>query len=1212
MNEALARRGLTLVLLVFLSLLPGSATAATPTAQFWEEIGGSASGQGISASTLGVVPEHRNTSIVIDADGRPVVAYTDWADIIVRRWNGIEWEIIATPGGGHLPQLVLDANGTIYLGWQEYVPTTNTWEVCLLVRDPATGAWQELGGSASGECISGADGAANVNSFSLALGPDGTPWVAYDTVPTTSTNFTTQPSGLAAGADQVYVKHWTGATDGWVYVGSGRNGGGATNVQSFVFTNANGSANFVQHSALSPTLAVGADGSPVLAFIYTTEFSNGNPPEFNGLNDDIYAVTWNGGAWVAMGPAVPATAAGAGLGAPGGISNDGGWSVEAFINRMNRPYMIIGRDGAPVLGWGETSDSDSLRHMFVRRWNGTAWQGLGSASGEIAATAVAFDISLAPGVNGPMAAWAGGSGADSSIYVLGWDSRVGRWTEAGTGSGTGTGISGSARRGFTPWITVDPAGLPSVTWIQAPDVWSSGQTFVRTFDPLILPDLVVTALTAPAATRTGGTSSVTSTVRILGVAASPSVPLNFYLSTGTTRSADDVLLGSRTVGALGVNGTSTATTSLTLPPSVQPGTYQVLAVVDESNAVAERNESNNVLASSPMTVALFRPELRMTALGMPGTGATGRPLAITNTVQNTGIAPAGPFAVRFYLSSDGALDGGDVLLGSRTMSGLAAGASSSAVTTLMVPANTSAPATYQVIAVIDPLGQVELDTTNDTMVSTGLVAISLYRPDLAITTLTMPTAGATGRPLAITNAVRNSGPAPAGAFTIKFYLSSDGTTGDVFLGVRTVGSLAAGVTSTTVTTLTVPPATNPGPYHVLAIADAFNQIVETDKDNNTTATTETVTISLYRPDLTMTAVTMPATGATGRPLAITNSVRNGGQAPAGTFTIKFYLSSDGTTGDVFLGSRTVGSLAAGATNTAVTTLTVPPTTNPGPYHVLAIADALDQQVELDETNNTLASTGMVNITLYRPDLTLTAVGVPATAAAGRPLGVTTTLRNAGPAPVSALAIRFYLSTDGTFDSSDVLIGTRTMGALAGGASRTDVITVTIPANTSVPATYQVIAVVDALGQPELDATNNSQASAAMNVTAYLPDLVLTSVSAPAGAAAGRALTITTVTRNAGPAPAGAFTIRFYLSADDQLDAGDVLLGARAIGSLAAGVSRTDMTTLTVPAGVVVPATYHIIGVVDALGQQAELDESNNITASGPLAASSTSPSASAR
>jgi hypothetical protein len=45
-----------------------------------------------------------------------------------------------------------------------------------------------------------------------------------------------------------------------------------------------------------------------------------------------------------------------------------------------------------------------------------------------------------------------------------------------------------------------------------------------------------------------------------------------------------------------------------------------------------------------------------------------------------------------------------------------------------------------------------------------------------------------------------------------------------------------------------------------------------------------------------------------------------------------------------------------------------------------------------------------------------------------------------------------------------------------------------------------------------------------------------------------------------------------------------------------------VTTVTVPAGTVVPDPYRVIAVVDALGQQAELDETNNVTASVPLAA----------
>jgi subtilase family serine protease len=1085
-NQCSLRRAVT-ALLALLAVFPATAAAST-TAQGWEEIGGSASGLGISASKLGVVPEHRNASIVIDADGRPVVAYTDWADIVVRRWNGLEWEIIAQPGGGHLPQLVQDATGRIYLGWMQFVPDTSSWEVYLLVRDPATGDWTEIGGSATGGGISGADGRANVNSFSLALGPDGTPWVAYDTTPTAGTDFTTAASGIALDSQQIYVKHWTGPTDGWTYVGSGRTGGGATSVPSFVFTNGNGTANFALHGALSPALAVRGNGSPVLAFVYTNDFQNGNPPGFNGINDDIYAVTWTGGAWVPMGPAVPATAAGAGLGGPGGISNDGGWSVEGFINRLNRPYVIIARDGAPVLGWGETSDIDALRRMYVRRWNGTAWQGLGSATGELARSSAVFDISLAPGLNGPIAAWAGGGGLDSSIFVRAFDSTTGHWNEVGIGSGTGTGISGGAKRDHTPWVTVDAAGVPSVAWIEAPNIESSGQTFVRTFDPRSLADLQVTALTAPTTTRTGGTIAVANTVRNVGPQPSPSVPLTFYLSTGTTRGPGDVMLGSRSVAAMAAGGTNAATTMLTLPASVEPGTYRVLAVVDEANTAVERNESNNVGVSAAMSVVLFRPELAFTTFSVPTVGATGKTLAITNTVRNSGVAPATAFTVRFYLSSDDTLDSGDTLLGARTITSLAAGASSPAVTTVMIPAATSAPAAYRVIGVVD----------------------------------------------------------------------------------------------------------------------ADNQQTELDEANNT-AVSSPVTITLYRPDLMTTALTMPATGATGRPLAITSTVRNAGPAPATAFTVRFYLSADGTldAGDVLLGSRMLTSLAAGASSTAVTTVTIPANTSaPASYRIIAVADALDQQVETAEANNTLVSSTVVEISLYRPDLMLTALNVPASVAAGRPLAITHTVRNAGPAPATAFTVHFYLSADATLDSGDVLLGSRTLTSLAAGANSSAVTTVTIPANTPVPSTYRIIAVVDALGQQtETQEGNNVMAtSAPMTVIAYLPDLRVTALSVPAGATAGRMLTITHTVANFGPAPAGLFTVRFYLSADGTFDASDVLLGARALPSLAPGPGNSVITTVIVPAGTVVPDPYRVIAVVDAFGQQAEVDESNNITVSDPRAA----------
>ena len=172
-NAILARRGWLLgwLLLVPVFLTHASVTAAAPTAQFWEELAGSASGPGISASVRGVVPEHRNVSVAIAPDGRPVVAYTDWDEIVVKRWTGAEWELVGVPGGGHVPQIAFDSRGRMVVGWLQFIPTTQSWEAYLVVREPSATDWEPLGDSDSGGGISGAEGPTNSNTMAMALRP---------------------------------------------------------------------------------------------------------------------------------------------------------------------------------------------------------------------------------------------------------------------------------------------------------------------------------------------------------------------------------------------------------------------------------------------------------------------------------------------------------------------------------------------------------------------------------------------------------------------------------------------------------------------------------------------------------------------------------------------------------------------------------------------------------------------------------------------------------------------------------------------------------------------------------------------------------------------------------------------------------------------------------------------------------------------------------
>ncbi|HET7340916.1 MAG TPA: hypothetical protein VFL90_05590, partial [Methylomirabilota bacterium] len=113
-------------LLVLAILVAPAPAAATVTAQFWDELGGSATGDGVSLAQHGVplaAPGgNRNVWLAVGPDGRQVAAYVDGDTILVRRWNGATWDLILGPGlaSGNVPQLAIDANGRTYLAWRQF------------------------------------------------------------------------------------------------------------------------------------------------------------------------------------------------------------------------------------------------------------------------------------------------------------------------------------------------------------------------------------------------------------------------------------------------------------------------------------------------------------------------------------------------------------------------------------------------------------------------------------------------------------------------------------------------------------------------------------------------------------------------------------------------------------------------------------------------------------------------------------------------------------------------------------------------------------------------------------------------------------------------------------------------------------------------------------------------------------------------------------
>ena len=108
------------------------------------------------------------------------------------------------------------------------------------------------------------------------------------------------------------------------------------------------------------------------------------------------------------------------------------------------------------------------------------------------------------------------------------------------------------------------------------------------------------------------------------------------------------------------------------------------------------------------------PDLVVSALTGPWRAAQGTSLVVSDTTRNQGGGAAGASVTRFYLSGNGALDATDVLLGSRAVAALAAGASSLASTSLAIPAGTVAGSYYVIARTDDEGAVVETVETNNT------------------------------------------------------------------------------------------------------------------------------------------------------------------------------------------------------------------------------------------------------------------------------------------------------------------------------------------------------------------------------------------------------------------------------------------------------------------------------------------------------------------
>ncbi|HTO10186.1 MAG TPA: hypothetical protein VMQ51_01345, partial [Candidatus Binatia bacterium] len=249
MNYAAARVAGLLGLTILLALA-GSADAAGVNA-FWKELGGSASGGGISKLPLAGNVSANSAQVAFGSDSLPVVAYVTGpigvtrvaAPIAVKRWTGTAWQDLSPAVMGFETRIAIGPTGTRYLSWLE--DDGSGAQVHLLQRTASGTSWTTVGSANSSQITS--LNSSGVFSHALAVGSDNKPAVAIDTL--AQTGLPTGSHGVVQGTHQIYVLRFNGTA--WEYLGGDpTTGGGASNAVSLFVDG----TNYATHEASSPSL----------------------------------------------------------------------------------------------------------------------------------------------------------------------------------------------------------------------------------------------------------------------------------------------------------------------------------------------------------------------------------------------------------------------------------------------------------------------------------------------------------------------------------------------------------------------------------------------------------------------------------------------------------------------------------------------------------------------------------------------------------------------------------------------------------------------------------------------------------------------------------------------------------------------------------------------------------------------------------------------
>jgi hypothetical protein len=160
-----------------------------------------------------------------------------------------------------------------------------------------------------------------------------------------------------------------------------------------------------------------------------------------------------------------------------GSASADGTGISGGVGDSHDPAIALDAEGSPFVAWTEHPEN-AAEQIYVKRFDGSAWVSVGSGSDSGGGISDSMAMSGNPAIaldaeDNPIVAYIDNSSGLFQVYVLRWDGSA--WTEMGSGSASGTGISNTPAHSYYPALGLDGAGGPIV-------VWGGSQIYVLRFD----------------------------------------------------------------------------------------------------------------------------------------------------------------------------------------------------------------------------------------------------------------------------------------------------------------------------------------------------------------------------------------------------------------------------------------------------------------------------------------------------------------------------------------------------------------------------------------------------------------------------------------------------------------------------------------------------------------------------------------------------------